>query len=109
MADMCSSPACNRRIAPGTKMVQVARGYWYEGHITPTLEHIDSEWHDDCYEGVRRWQSMPYHCLNCRRVIAHGDFVSYVTVGYAPESSYVRSENRGYELAHIEHVRCPLR
>lgn len=90
-------------------MIQVARGYWYEDHITPTLERIDSEWHERCYEGELRFQSMPYHCANCEGRILHGEFVTYATVGFAPESSYVRPENRGYELAYVEHVRCPKR
>ena len=89
-------------------MIQVARGYFYENHITPTLEHIDSEWHVECYEGDIGFQSIPYVCMNCIRQIRHGEFVSYVTVGTAPETSYIRPENRGYEMAHIEHVRCRL-
>jgi hypothetical protein len=107
MADLCASANCNFLIEPGQRMVQVARGYYYEGAITPTLEFIDSEWHDRCYPGARTFQGPPYACQSCNRRIAHGAFVTYVTVGFAPQVSYVRPENRGYELAHIEHVRCP--
>jgi hypothetical protein len=88
-------------------MVQVARGYWYEEHITPTLEIIESEWHERCYAGELRFQSFPYTCPVCHRQIAHGQYVSYVTVGFAPEESYLRAERRGYQLAFVEHVRCP--
>jgi hypothetical protein len=107
MADFCSSVNCTRPIEPGQRMVQVARGYWYEGHITPTLEHVDSEWHEGCYEGDFDPQSLPYTCAGCDRRIRHGEYVSYVTVGYAPEESYSRAERRGYQLALVEHVRCP--
>lgn len=107
MPDLCSAVNCSRRIKPGDKMVQVARGYYCEGQITPTLGYIDSEWHEHCYEGEITFQSPPYTCSSCHYRIAHGAFVSYVTVGYAPEESYIRPEHRGYELALIEHVRCP--
>ena len=107
MADLCSSINCSRPIEPGRRMVQVARGYWYEGYITPTLEYVDSEWHERCYPGEFRIQSHPYTCPTCNNRIMHGDFVSYVTVGDAPEKSYMRAERRGYQLAFIEHVRCP--
>ena len=90
-------------------MVQVARGYYCEGAITPTLDFIESEWHDHCYTGERTFQGPPYVCRSCNRRIAHGAFVTYVTVGFAPQVSYIRPENRGYKLAHIEHVRCPAR
>src|SRR5438270_13296555 len=107
MADLCSAINCSRSIRPGDRSVQVARGYFCEGAITPTLAYIDTEWHERCYEGDITPQSPPYTCPSCNRLIAHGAFVSYVTVGYAPEESYIRPEHRGYELAFIEHVRCP--
>jgi hypothetical protein len=107
MADLCSAVNCSRRIERGDKMVQVARGYYTEGAITPTLVYIDTEWHEHCYEGEIAPQSPPYTCPFCNRRIAHGAFVTYVTVGEAPEESYIRPERRGYELASIEHVRCP--
>jgi hypothetical protein len=107
MADLCSSVNCARPIQPGDRMVQVARGYYRQGAITPTLEYIDSEWHEECYQGTMAFQSPPYTCTSCKRRIADGAFVSYVTVGDAPEQSYVRAARRGYELAFIEHVRCP--
>jgi hypothetical protein len=88
-------------------MVQVARGYWYEGAITPTLEYIESEWHERCYDGDLRPQSPPYTCRACHRRITHGQYVAYVTIGAAPEESYIRPERRGYELAFVEHARCP--
>lgn len=88
-------------------MVQVARGYYREGAITPTLAFIDTEWHEGCYEGEIRPQSPPYTCPTCSRRIADGAFVAYVTVGEAPAESYIRPERRGDELAFIEHVRYP--
>ncbi len=107
MADLCSAVNCSRRISPGDRMVQVARGYYYEGAITPTLLRIDTEWHERCYEGDMTPQSPPYVCPSCNRRIAHGAYVIYVTVGDAPEDSYIRPERRGYELSFIEHVKCP--
>lgn len=107
MADLCASLNCKVRIEPGQRMVQVARGYYYEGAITPTLEFIESEWHQHCYIGEMTFQGPPYTCAFCNHLISHGAFVTYVTVGSAPEVSYIRPENRGYELAYIEHVRCP--
>lgn len=108
MADLCSAIHCSRRIQPGDRMVQVARGYYCEGAITPTLVYIDTEWHERCYEGEITFQSPPYTCPSCSRQIAHGAFVTYVTVGTAPEESYIRAERRGYQLAFIEHVKCPV-
>ncbi len=87
-------------------MVQVARGYYCEGQITPTLVYIDTEWHEQCYEGEKLLQSPPYTCTSCNRPIDHGAFVTYVTVGEAPEESYLRPECRGYRLLYIEHARC---
>ena len=107
MPDLCSAVNCSRRLRPGDRMVQVARGYYCEGQITPTLVYIDTEWHERCYEGEIIPQTPSYTCLSCNRRIGHGAFVSYVTVGYVPEESYIRLEHRGYELAFIEHVRCP--
>jgi hypothetical protein len=109
MPDICSNHNCNRRITPGVRIVQVARGYWYEGAITPTLKILESEWHENCYEGELRFQSLPYTCHSCNQEIRHGDYVSYVVVGYAPDESYMRAESRGYQMAHIEHARCPRR
>jgi hypothetical protein len=109
MADICSNPICNRRITPGVRIVQVARGYWYQDAITPTLEILESEWHGHCYEGELVFQLLPYTCHTCNQVIRHGDYVSYITIGNAPGESYMRAEHRGYEMARIEHVRCPRR
>jgi hypothetical protein len=90
-------------------MVQVARGYWYDGHITPTLEIIESEWHVGCYDGPLNPQYVPYTCEACHEQIRNHDYVIYITFGDAPEESYVRPERRGYQLARIEHHRCPRR
>lgn len=109
MADLCSSHTCARRITTGSKMVQVARGCYRDPAITPTLEKVDSEWHEHCYEGELTPQSRPYICHTCNQPIRDGDFVSYITIGFAPEEGYLRPEQRGYELARIEHVRCPAR
>ncbi len=87
-------------------MVQVARGYWYEPFITPTLQYIDSEWHERCYPGEFAFQSPPYICPTCGERIVDGESVVYVTVGSAPEEGYIRPESRGYQLARIEHVNC---
>jgi len=106
MPDLCSSINCNRPIRPGDDMVQVARGYYCEGQITPTLEYIDSEWHYRCYEGEVAPQSPPYICQSCKRRITHGQFVVYVTFGEAPEESYIRAENRGRILRFIQHAKC---
>ena len=107
MADICRSDSCERPILPGERMVQVARGYWYEGAITPTLHHIETEWHEKCYPGLLRAQRAPYVCADCRNTIRHGQYVTYITVGDAPGDSYSRPERRGYELAYIAHFRCP--
>jgi hypothetical protein len=107
MADLCSSHNCNKPIRAGQKMVQVARGYWREGYITPTLERIESEWHERCYRRMLIAQSLPYTCSTCNQMIEHNQYVAYVTIGDAPDIFYIRAERRGYQLAFIEHVKCP--
>jgi len=88
-------------------MVQVAWGYFCEGHITPTFEYLESEWHEACYPGAIQFQSLPYKCPACKQRIEHRDYVVYVTIGNAPDDPYMRAEGRGYEMAWIEHKRCP--
>jgi hypothetical protein len=86
----------------------VARGYLYEGHM-PTLEYIDSEWHELCYQGEIQHQRLPFICSACHREIKDGQLVTYVTVGSVPEGAYLRAERPGYEVASIKHVKCPER
>jgi hypothetical protein len=109
MADLCSRHDCSRRIVPGVSMVQVAWGYYFDGAITPTFAHLESEWHRACYEGPIEPQSTPYRCPSCKQQIKHGEYVVYVTIGSAPEEPWVRAEGRGYTMAWIGHKRCPQR
>ncbi len=83
----CASFNCRRPIQPGQRIVQVARGYFYEDHITPTLEFIECKWHERCFEGQLEFQSLPYTCHTCNRRITHGQFVTYVTIGTAPDEN----------------------
>ncbi len=86
----------------------MARGYWYEGHM-PTLEFIDSEWHELCYQGEIQHPTAPYVCPACHREIKQGEFVTYVAVGLVPEEPYLRAERHGYEILFMEHVTCQKR
>jgi hypothetical protein len=104
-SDDCPSPA----LKYGQRIVQIAKGRCFKGHITPTYtDKVVGEWHEKCYhEFPLRPQRMPYKCEECGLPIEHGGEVLYAIIGAKPASGYIRPEGRGHKLYLVKHVRCP--
>jgi hypothetical protein len=99
-------PRCSHPLSPGDSIVQMSRGNWYSGHITPTYIEVIEEWHVECYEKEfqLRPQSMPYTCDTCGRAIEHGDEVFYGCIGAKAAPGYTRPEQRGNQLYLVKHA-----
>ncbi len=108
-AEPCTSDGCTRPLCPGDRIVQIAAGNCYNGHITPawtSKDQIIGEWHYECFrEFPLDAQATPYICQTCGQPIAHGDAVHCAFVGYKAPSGQFRPECRGHYLYMVRHVR----
>jgi hypothetical protein len=104
MSDECADPPLRQ----GQRIVQMACGHCYNGHITPTYsDEVVGEWHVKCYREFQlRPQAMPYVCEVCKDPVQHGEEVLYACIGDKPSPGYIRPEDRGDILYLVKHVRC---
>lgn len=108
MANKCR--VCREPIQPGTKIYQIAVGYYYRGYRTPTYSlSFDDEVHETCFNETSihlHPQHEPYRCVICNEDIEHGMEVIYAVNGTKPFPPYRRPESRGNEMPYIAHVAC---
>jgi hypothetical protein len=100
---------CRKRIAPETRIYQLALGHYYRGHETPTYESrvaVMYECHENCLASSLEPQGPPYDCSLCNRRLDNGARVIYLVVGDKPAPGYKRPERRGHEMPFIAHDYC---
>jgi len=101
---------CGEPLIPGTRVLQVARGYYYQGFITPTYASSSSvllEGHEDCLADFPVYpQRGLYDCLVCQLRIQDGAEVVYAVTGSKPRFPYKRPESRGYYMPFVSHGYC---
>lgn len=102
---------CGKKIRAGQRVVQMAKGRYCVGQITPTYGDFVAnpdvrEWHEQCFtEYSLARQKGPYRCLNCGETIAHASMVYYILIGTKPAPGYIRPEGRGKTMPWIIHAR----
>lgn len=105
MNDVCD--VCAEEVISGERVLQFARGQYFDGSETPTYTTGGSvllECHERCQPGFNfTEQRRPYQCLDCESVIRHGETVVYAYFGNKPSAPYFRPEARGHTLPFIMH------
>lgn len=101
---------CGEKISAGDRVIQMAKGRYCIGQITPTYGDFVGnpdvrEWHEACFAEYKlKPQSGPYKCLNCGNRITHGAMVFYIVIGTMPEPGYIRPESRGMTMPWVIHA-----
>ena len=105
----CRSENCSGPLEQGDEVVQLLRGIFNQGFITPAFATLQAEWHVGCFHEVKlKPQRARYECELCQARIANGQEVWFFVVGKQTDPEHIVSEARGREIYSVAHVKCQV-